>query len=117
MANFNSPTRDRILTALKNGRMSVAELCDELQLARTIVSPAIKRTKKAKLIRISGWLKRHGMGHTWVPLYGLGGNPDAPKPTPLSQAQRSATSYQKHKAKVLAKTRRTTVNPLLDLLR
>lgn len=120
MANFNSPTRDRILNTLKAyGRMTVAELGEELQLARTVLSGAVKRAKAAKLIRIAGWQRRYAMGQTWVPIYGLGGNPDAPHPERESNAQIDARYYAKHRGQLLAKQRakRGTVNPLLDLLR
>lgn len=118
MNNNTGYTRDLLLKLLKeHGRLTVGQIEEELQLPRSTVSPMIKRAKKAKQIRIAGWYRRYNVGGpAWIAQYGLGANPDVSKPEPESQAERSARSYQKHRAKVLAKSRKT-VNPLLDLLR
>lgn len=97
-----TPTRQRILDALKTGDMSVSEIHQFHlpDMARTTVLEAAERLRKAGEIHRSKWYRTVG---PLAPVYRFGPGKDKPKPKALTEAQRTARYRTEHDTEVRVK--------------
>ncbi len=104
-----SPTRDKILTLLRDtGPMTAAELSDALGMRRQQVDCAIRKTRAHKgFMHITGWKRSLGTRGAMGAIWAAGPGRDAKQPEPLTKAQTNASYYQKHKAVIRLKARAT----------
>ncbi|MFP3556389.1 hypothetical protein SB861_37600 [Paraburkholderia sp. SIMBA_049] len=106
-----TPTRQRILNALKTGDMTVSEVHQFHlpDMARSSVHEAIERLHKAGEIHRSKWYRTVG---PLAPVYRFGPGKDKPKPKALSEAQRTARYRTEHDIEVRVKRAASEGNPL-----
>lgn len=99
--------RDRMLQALREQPMTTADLADWLDECKTRVNALIRYHRA--YFRIADWKreKRH-----IVAVWGVAdGQPDKPKPRPLTPKERAARYKKPRRALLAAKSRKSAASP------
>lgn len=89
-------TTDRILLLLQDHELTKAEICAKLELTHDQVAAVLTRLKRSKRIYICDWT-RYALGKRLYirAKYTVGSAPNARKPKPLSQQERSRKAQEK----------------------
>lgn len=107
---------DQILSALDIEDMTVTQLFRLLKHPRSTVADTVKRLHTTQQVHIGRWQRTRV---TPAPIYRLGQGKDAPRPKPLTGAQKTRIYREKHAAKIRIKRamqQGSDLGPYLQLL-